>query len=83
MSGGPVLTYFHPARIAVSLEVRQHPALCELLQQYESDDEGGIIGEIAAYCNIAMDGQYTREDLDNLYVILYAKLTEKRKIVLH
>lgn len=65
------------------MEVKNHPALMELLGNYSADDFPGKIGEIAAYCNIAMDGMYIDSELDNLCVILYHKLQQMRKIILH
>ncbi len=77
------LEYFNPERIALSMEVKNHQPLMEQLALYEMDDFGGKIGEIAAYCNIAMDGVYSQEDLDRLCKILYRKLLDKRKVIIH
>ena len=48
---------FSESKIALAKEVKNyHPALSNLLQEYTTDDWGGIIGEIAAYCLVVMDG---------------------------
>lgn len=74
---------FSEERIALGKEVRNHPALVALLTQYRSDDWGGIIGEVAAYCNIMCDGVYMPSELDKLAGICYWKLKEMRVIVLN
>jgi len=83
-TGKTNLHYFSMARLALNMEVKHHTPLLLLLQQYNPNTQyPEILGEIAAYCNIAMDGLYTQEDLDRLCGILYRKLTEMRKIILH
>jgi hypothetical protein len=77
------LEFFHPSRIALNLEVKNHSGLLELLAQYEQDDFIGKLGEIAAYCNIALDGVYSQGDLDKLCDILCGKLRKKRSIIIH
>lgn len=77
------LEYFNQARIALNVEVKNHPPLMEQLALYESDDFPGKIGEIAAYCNIAMDGVYSQDDLDRLCSILHGKLLSRRKVIIH
>lgn len=79
---GPVLEYFHPARIALQTEIKHHARLIDRLGIYHTDDFSGKIGEVAAYCNIALDGMYTPEDLDNLCDILVVSLRKKRTIIL-
>ena len=80
---GPVLDYFHPARIALNKEVREHPALLAFISSYHPSDFAGIIGEIAAYCNVVMDGMYSEDDLNVLCDMLYWKLKDTRKIIIH
>ena len=72
---------FSETRIALAREVRDyHPELVVLLQQYKPDDWGKIIGEIAAYCLVLMDGNYYESELERLYEILLMKLQAKRII---
>lgn len=81
--GGPTLEFFAQSRIALHMEVKKHPPLIELLSQYEVDDIGGRIGEIAAYCEVVCDGAYTPMELDRLCEILFFKLQEKNAVIAH
>jgi len=78
-----VLKFFSPARIALIKEVKHHPELVGLLANYKSDDWPGMIGEIAAYCLVFMDGMYMPAELDRLCDILHFKLQAKRIIIVH
>lgn len=80
---GTKLEFFSPERIALNGEVREHPELMILLGKYKADDFEGKIGEIAAYCNIALDGLYTPRELDKVCEMCLWKLREKRVIVLN
>jgi hypothetical protein len=80
---GPVLVYFSPARIALNMELKNHPELMEQMAEIPMDDFTSKIAKIAAFCNIAVDGDYTEDDLDGLATVCYSKLTEIRKIVFH
>ena len=85
--GGPVLVFFHPARVALNEEVRKHPALMEQLADLKRETPSAefpeLIGAIAAYCHIGMDGLYSQEDLDLLANALCMKLRAKRSIIIH
>lgn len=84
---GPVLVFFHPARIALNIEVKEHPRLrlqiADLVKENPQAEVPEILGVIAAYCGIALDGMYSQEDLDALCNILVQKLRDKRSIVIH
>lgn len=80
---GPVLDYFDPARIALNKEVKEHPALSALLSNYHPNDFHGMLGEIAAYCGIVIDGYYTDNELNQLCDILHTALSRSRKIIVH
>ena len=76
-----VLQYFSEGLRELHKEILNHPPLVQQLKMYIPSDAGGRIGEIAAYCNVAMHGNYSPEDLEGLYPTLVHKLKDKRKIV--
>ena len=75
------LEFFSEARIALFRECKHHPVLVTFLQAYSQDQYPEAMGEIAAYCNIGMDGLYSQADLEKLCGILYEKLVAMRTIV--
>jgi len=74
------LEFFSDSRTALNKETKNHPALAPLLASYDSDDFAGRLGEIAAFCGIIVDGNYTESELDKLCEILFFKLREARMI---
>jgi hypothetical protein len=75
---------FSDSHIAMNKEITNHPMLLmQLRVDAPSGEEGEVLGTIAAYCNIKMDGVYSRERIENLYPIIVDKLRELRKIRLH
>lgn len=82
--GKTTLEIFSEDRIALNREILNHPTLIMNIRIEASDgEEGAVLGCIAAYCNIKMDGTYPRERIENLYHILVEKLVEIRKIIIH
>ena len=75
------LEFFASSRIALNLELRNHPPLMEKLAAYESSDFPGKIGEVAAYCEVMVEGTYMPSELDRLCEILFFKLQEKNAVV--
>lgn len=71
------LDYFSPERIALARELRNHPELCKLLANHASDEFEIKLAEIATYCEVILDGQYTQHDLDGLCDLLVRKLKQK------
>jgi hypothetical protein len=83
-SGSTTLEFFSEAKAELYREVVQHPVLqMNLRADAEGGDEGVVIGTIAAYCNVKMDGTYQREEIEHLYPILVERLREMRRIKLH
>lgn len=76
------LDFFPESRIALSREVAEHPPLLELLKKHPQAEFEIIIAEIALYCDVALDGNYTQEDLDKLCDILFKRLRAKRSSIL-
>lgn len=75
---GPVLEFFHPARIALAQEVKQHQDLKELLAEIPAEDFELKLASIAAYCNIVLEGAYYPSELDRLCELLLTKLQAMR-----
>jgi len=76
----PYHVIFSEAKLALGREVVKHPVLVEMLQSYSRDDWGGMLGEIAAYCMITMEGEYLPHELEKLYDILIRELQARRAI---
>lgn len=77
------LVMFSPARIALQLEVTNHPLLVNmLLSMEEGTDWLQQLALIAHYCNVIVDGMYYPEELDKLYNVLFFKLQSMRSIIL-
>lgn len=79
------LAYFSPARIALQRELKNHPELCNLLANHASDEFEIKLAEIATYCEVILDGDYSPADLDGLCDLLVRKLKQKLSgiILLH
>lgn len=75
------LDYFSKARITMLIEINCHPILvAELLRLHEEDNFSWEeqMAEIAAYCNVTMDGLYSNEDLEILYPQLTKRMADTR-----
>jgi len=71
------LEYFPESFIALSQELSNHPELCRLLSKYPPNEFEMRLGEIAAYCDVALDGDYTQDDLSGLCELLWKRLRAK------
>ena len=71
------LHYFSDSRIALARELRNHPELCKLLANHASDEFEIKLAEIATYCEVILDGDYSPADLDGLCDLLIRKLKQK------
>ena len=69
---------FSQHRLDLAQEVKQHPTLMEFINNHPQDEFEIILSEIAAYCEVGLDGDYTPSDLDGLCKVLYEKLVGKR-----
>lgn len=69
---------FPPAILALQQEVLHHPTLLKLLENHPSSEFEVRFAEIAAYCNVLMDDEYTEEDFCRIAEILIQKLRSKR-----
>ena len=69
---------FSQGRLDLAQEVKKHPDLIALLQKHPQNEFEILLAEIAAYCEVVLDGDYTPAQLDKLCAILYRKLQYKR-----
>ena len=71
--------YFPQSIIELQEEVQSHNQLLINLLQLPKDSPIELkIGEIAAYCDVVLDGYYGEEEIDKLCDILVQKLKQKR-----
>jgi hypothetical protein len=73
--------YFEPQLIELRKELEYHPDLMTILKLQESPDIYVHIAEIAAYCNVLLDGTYSKEDILEICEICTKKLHDKREII--
>lgn len=72
------LVFFSEHRVNLSMEVRKHSELIELLSNHPQNEFELLIAQIAAYCKVAMNDAYTPDDLNHLCKVLTEKLVIKR-----
>ena len=73
------LEYFPEAYIELQKELRFHPVLLDRLQKFDQKDVELVIAEIAAYCEILMDGIYVEADIVRLAELMLPRLRAKRQ----
>lgn len=78
----PYYQYFPPELLALQQELFNHPDLCRQLATHASGDVEEKFAEIAAYCEVILDGVYTEQDLCKLADILTRKLKEKNSLII-
>lgn len=74
-----IIQQFPESFIALNRELQYHPTLVEFLQKHPANEFELRMAEIAAYCSVALDGQYTPGDMDGLAKILLKRLQERRE----
>lgn len=71
-------------RVELNIECTHHPELIEKLREIQllSDDNSfeTMLAGVAAYCEVALDGYYTQEDLNRICTICTEKLRKRRMI---
>lgn len=72
------LQFLAPSYIALNEEIGYHPPLVELLQAQEVHEFEVRLAQIAAYCEVILDGYYMPSELERLADILWNRLREKR-----
>lgn len=74
------LEYFSEAKLALNQEVQNHPDLMQLLAKHGNGEFEIKLAEIAAYCEVILDGYYIDADLDEICRRLTDKLYKARVI---
>jgi hypothetical protein len=77
-----VKAIFPESQIQLMLEVQNHPELKLLLTQYHPTQFEEILGEIAAYVGVILDGIYEGDKVYELFDLLTKKLKQKRMIII-
>ena len=82
---GRRIQYLFPeAAIALDTEIQMnHPELLRILSKYPHQLLENKVAAIAAYCNLAVDGNFKEKDLEALFQMLYDKLKEKSRMNLN
>ena len=73
--------YFEPELIELRKEIANHPDLMTILAVQTNTDIYVHIAEIAAYCDMVLDGTYSMEDVLKLCVIMTERLINRRAII--
>lgn len=75
------LVMFPEVAVQVQLEIHNnHPELLALLSKYPTRPLETKVATIAAYCGLAVDGNFGEKDLENLFEMLLKKLKEKSMV---
>ncbi len=74
--------FFPESLTALRVEIDNHPALLKILAAQEDKDVYIQISEIAAYCGIILEGEYTRDDVIRLADKLVWELKKKSSILI-
>ncbi len=82
-AGGITLEYFPDELNALREEIDFHPQLQAILAGQADKDVYVHIAEIAAYCNILLAGDYTRDDIIELCGKFTEELKKRRTISVH
>ena len=67
---------------ALRIEINNHPDLLVILAAQADKDIYIQISEIAAYCGIVLDGEYTKQDLITLCGKMEQQLRSKRVAII-
>ena len=83
-TSNPNLKYeFFPESLqALRVEIENHPKLLKLLHDQRDKDVYMQIAEIAAYCEVIMAGDYSRDDIIRLADKLVWKLKKKNCLLI-
>lgn len=79
-AGGVTLEYFPDELIELRIEIDNHPELLAILAGQADKDVYVHIAEIAAYCKVLLNGDYTRDDIIEVCGKLVDHLKKKREV---
>lgn len=72
------LQYFPNTLIRLNKEISHHPKLIALLGNHPVGEYEIRLSEIASYCEVILDGEYSAEDQERLAEILEKRLYNMR-----
>ena len=75
------LQFFTESHIELVREIHKNPELKNAIVDANPADINEALGHVAAYCNIAVDGYYHQQELDDLIEELVLVLRQKRSSV--
>lgn len=75
-----IIEMFPPVVLALNEEVKNHPLLLATLETAQPQSLEEVLGHVAAYCNVGLDGYYMEEDIEALFVLLLNRLKIKSTI---
>jgi len=70
------LEFFPEEYIQLNREITYHPALQALLAKHPEQEFELKLAEVAAYCFIEVDGEFTQEELRKLATLCIARLQQ-------
>lgn len=73
--------YFPQVRIDLAQELQYHPELQQLLANHNAEDFEVKLAEVAAYCDVMLDGYYLPEEIDSICRLLIDRLRKKRILI--
>lgn len=76
-----ILEYFPQAYIELQRELNTglHKDIVDIISRYPADEIDIKLAQIASYCEVLLDGDYTLADRIKLCEILVEKLKQKRE----
>lgn len=75
------LNYLSAAKVDLAIETSKHPELIGIIIDQPDVSFETRLGHVAAYCEVALDGAYSPDDLDRLCNMLTEKLRQKRSSI--
>jgi len=70
--------YFPQQILDLQAEIQKHPPLVEIISQHKQYNFEVLIGHVAAYVGVMLDGVYTPPEMMRLAELLTGKLQDKR-----
>jgi hypothetical protein len=70
--------YFPQQILDLQKEIQQHPPLVEIISLNQQYNFEVLLGHVAAYVDMVLDGVYTPPEMLRLSEILIGKLQDKR-----
>jgi hypothetical protein len=74
----PYHQYFPQQILDLQAEIQKHPPLVEIISQHKQYNFEVLLGHVAAYVEVMLDGVYTPSELLELAEKLTGKLQDKR-----